>query len=56
MIAATPAGCMAQLTATANKLLSAHCASGTASGAPGGNSVGFGSRASSTRAINAVSQ
>ena len=55
-MAATPAGCMAQLTAAANNVLSAHCASGTASGALAGYSVGLGCRASSTRAISAVSQ
>ena len=35
-IAATPAGCIAQPTAAPNSMPSAHCASGTASGALAG--------------------
>ncbi len=51
-----PAGCMAQHTAAWNSTLSAHCASGTASGDAAGYRLGAGWRASSTRAIKAVSQ
>ena len=56
MIAATPAGCIAQLTAAPNNMPSAHCASSGANGMSRGYRLWLGCAASSTRAISAVSQ